>query len=358
VTQHHEPEDRGGKRVLLVRLGSLGDILHALPTLVTLKENFPQWELDWLVEGRWRELLEGNPFLTRIVEFDTLGWRTAPFSRDAWGRLRQAVRLLRERRYDCALDLQGAIKSAIASRLSGAVEVVGFQGAWLREQAAGLFYTRHATPDAVHVVEANLALAKALGAKRVVIGFPLPAGDKEALPKELPRGDFAVVNPGAGWTAKQWSVDGYAQICDALEKSLSLPVVLNCGPGEETLAGQVREACRSSQPFVFSGELAGLIALLRRARILVGPDTGPLHLAAALGVPTVGLYGPTDPRRNGPYGNRGRTLRPENASTSYQHSAPPDGVMERIRPEQVLEAIQELLVERRERVGSPSPAAT
>ena len=339
------------RRVLVVRLGSMGDILHALPTLVTLKENFPQWEVDWLVESRWRGLLQGNPYLTRSVEFDTLGWRAAPFSRDAWGRLRQAVRVMRERRYDCALDLQGALKSALASRLSGAAEVVGFTGAWLREPGASFLYTRRVQPDAVHVVEANLALAKALGAERVVIGFPLPAGDEDALPKELPSGEVAVVNPGAGWAAKRWSLDGYAQVCDALGKTFSLPVVLNCGPGEEALAQQVRGACRSPQPLLYSGDLAGLIALLRRARIVVGPDTGPLHLAAALGVPTVGLYGPTDPRRNGPYGNHHRTLRPENARTSYQHSAQSDGFMEQIRPEQVLEAIRELLAERRDNVG-------
>jgi len=341
------------KRVLLVRLGSLGDIVHALPALVTLKENFPGWELDWLVERRWRDLLQGNPCLTRIIEFDTLKWRTAPLSAASWGEFKAAVGELRERRYDGALDLQGAIKSAIACRLSGAMQVIGLERPWLREPIASVFYSRRVSTSAAHIVEANLALAAALGAARPVVQFPLPPGDASALPSELLHGAFAVINPGAGWAAKQWSASGYAAVCDDLEERYGLPVVINCGPGEAGLSEAVRSACRQAQPGTYCGSLAGLIALLRRAHLMIGPDTGPLHLAAALGVPTVALFGPTDPKRNGPYGNVHLNLRHEDAVTSHSRSGRPNGSIDRIRPGQVIEAVGALLQER-----SQMPAKT
>jgi len=340
------PDAGKAKRVLLVRLGSMGDIIHALPALVTLKESFPDWEIDWLVERRWSALLEGNPCLSRVVEFDTLGWRASPVSTAAWAEFGGALGELRGRHYDWALDLQGALKSAIACRLSGARQVIGFERRWLREPAASVFYSRRVSTNSVHVVEANLALATALGARGAVIRFPLPPGDPSALPAALPSGEIAVINPGAGWLAKQWPPTRYAELSDALEGEYALPVVINCGPGEAALADEVRARCRRAQPFIFSGSIPGLIALLRRTRLMVGPDTGPLHLAAALGTPTVALFGPTDPMRNGPYGNSSCVLRPENAPTSHSRSRPPDDVMDRIRTDEVLEAAGKLLRER------------
>ena len=339
------------RRILMVRLGSMGDIVHALPVLATLQENFPQWEIDWLVESRWRPLLEGNPDLRQIVELDTLAWRKQLFSGKTWSVFRRAIRELRERRYDCALDLQGSLKSAVACRLSGASEIIGFDRPWLKEAAGGVFYTRRVATGAVHVVEANLALAAALGARRLAVRFPLPEGEPDRLPAGFPRDSIAVLNPGAGWRSKCWPAAGYGQVADALEKDFNLRVVLNCGPGEEALAREVQAACQTAKPLLYTGGLPGLIALLRRSRLMLGPDTGPSHLAAALGVPTVALFGPTDPQRNGPYGSRTKSLRPDNAPTSYQHSAVPGEAMSRLQPEQVLSAIRELLAEETEGVG-------
>jgi heptosyltransferase-1 len=208
------------------------------------------------------------------------------------------------------------------------------------------------------VVEANLALAAALGGAPPVFDFPLPPGDPAALPPELPAGELAVINPGAGWQAKQWPADGYASICDALEKQWALPVVLNCGPGEAVLAEEVRRAVRSARTFTFAGSITGLIALLRRARLVIAPDTGPLHMAAALRVPTVALFGPTDPARNGPYGTRSRIFRPENARTSHSRVASGDGLMDRIKPEEVIQAALELLDESKEIFRASRGAAT
>ena len=345
------------RRILIVRFGSMGDIVHGLPVLAALKETFPSWEVDWLVERRWRELLEGIPQLRRVIVFDTLAWRAQAFSWTAWSDLRQAVGALRARRYDCALDLQGSLKSAVACFLSGAAEIIGLEQPWLKEPAGAVLYTRRVRTDATHIVEANLSLACALGAHPPSIHFPLPEGNPDSLPADLPLDGLAVLNPGAGWRSKCWAPEGYAQVCDFLETACSLPAVLNIGPGEEGLARQVQAACRVSQPRVYAGSVSGLIALLRRARIMIAPDTGPLHLAAALGVPSVGLFGPTDPRRNGPYGGSHRALRPENARTSYQHAAGPDQAMDQIHPEQVVSAVRELLDAKHETPGADRPLA-
>lgn len=324
----------------------MGDIVHALPTLATVKENFPEWEVDWLIERRWRELLRDNPYLSRVLEFDTLRWRRSLISPDTWGEFSEAAGKLRERNYDCALDLQGSLKSAMACRLSGAVQITGFERPWLREPGASVFYTRRITPNTAHIVDANLALAESVGARQAVIRFPLPTGDEWKVPPEWRHREIAVINPGAGWQAKQWPPDGYAQICDELDNRYGLSVIVNCGPHETVLAEEVLSACRRTHPGIYSGNLGGLIWLLRQACLMIGPDTGPLHLAAALGVPTVGLFGPTDPKRNGPYGNSHRNLRPEGAVTSHHHSGPADELMVRIRPTQVLDAIHELLQNR------------
>jgi lipopolysaccharide heptosyltransferase I len=343
----------GTKRVLIVRLGSMGDIIHSLPVPVTLKENFPDWEIDWLVESRWRDLLQGNLSLSRVIELDTLRWRKQPLSPAVWGALQNAVATLRQGRYDFALDLQGAIKSAAAAALSGARRIIGFEKPWVKERACAAFYNQRVSTSAVHVVDANLALAQALGAEQNFIRFPLPEGDAARLPVEIPQSGFAVFNPGAGWRSKCWPPESYAAVADALQEEFGFPVFLNCGPGEETLARQVQDSCRRANPQPYSGDLNGLIALLRCSRLMVGPDTGPLHLAAALGVPTVGLFGPTDPRRNGPYGRRHRSLRPADAQTSYRHSSADGAAMRSIQPVHVIETIRELLREEEEESNSP-----
>src|SRR5262249_17295850 len=160
-------------------------------------------------------------------------------------------------------DLQGAIKSALACQISGARQILGFRDPWLRERPAGIFYTRRVSATGTHVVEANLALAAALGAARPVFEFPIPPGHPSAIPSGIPAGELALINPGAGWQAKQWSAAGYSAICDALEERFALPVVLNCGPGETGLAEQVRGLTQRARPSLFSGPIPGLIALLR-----------------------------------------------------------------------------------------------
>jgi heptosyltransferase-1 len=310
-----------------------------------VKQRFPECEIDWLVENRWRELLVDNPSLHRVIDVDTLEWRKRPFSPAVWSALADRLAALRECHYDYALDLQGAVKSAVACAVSGARQTIGFDTPWVKEAPSAALYTRRVRVTAQHVVDANLELAAALGARRGEVRFPLPPGDSSLLAPQLPTSSFAVFNPGAGWRSKCWPPENYAALADALDAEFQIPVVLNLGPGEEPLASEIENACRRANPQRFSGTLTALIALLRRSRLMVGPDTGPLHLAAALGVPTVGLFGPTDPNRNGPYGRRQRSLRSSGVVTTYRHSSEEGVEMRKITPEQVLEAIRELFHE-------------
>ena len=333
------------RRILIVRFGSMGDVIHGLPVASALKERFPKCEIDWLVENRWRDLLLENPSLHRVIDVNTLEWRKRPFSPAVWSALAARLAALRESHYDYALDLQGAVKSAVACAISGARQTIGFDTPWVKEPPCAALYTRRVRVTTQHVVDANLALAAALGARCSEVRFPLPPGDPSLLPPHLPSSNFAVFNPGAGWRSKCWPPESYAALADALDAEFHIPVVLNLGPGEEPLASDIESNCRRANPQRFSGTLRALIALMRRSRLMVGPDTGPLHLAAALGVPTVGLFGPTDPRRNGPYGRRQRSLRPPGAVTTYRHSSEEGAEMRRITAEQVLEAIRELFPE-------------
>ena len=330
------------KRILIARLGSMGDIIHTLPVAAALKDSFPSWDIDWLVEKRWRGLLDGNPCLSEIVEIDTHLWRKQLGSASTWREIRELRKRLRDRHYDFALDAQGAIKSAVCCWLSGANEILGFESRWLKEPLCRVFYSIQVAPTAEHIVEINLALAKRLGANIDVVRFPLPQGDPKRSPTSLEQVQYAVLNPGAGWRSKCWPPEYYSALADLLQRECGLISILNCGPGEETLAQQVQNNCTVANPKVFQDNLNGLIALLRKSKLMVGSDSGPLHLAAALGVPTLGLYGPTDPNRNGPYGRLHQSIRPEGAETSYKHSPEESLAMRSILPDQVFQSIQEL----------------
>lgn len=281
---------------LIVRLGSLGDIVHTLPAAAALRASFPQARIDWVVESKWLPLLAGNPDVNQAI----------PLDRSSWSALRARVGRLRAARYDCVLDFQGLYKSAVLARLTGAPKRIGWDRRYAREGGAALFYTHPVVPTAAHVVDQNLELAQSAGARRGAVRFPLPActqADREFdqyLAAQNLR-DYFVLSPDGGWRAKCWPPERYGELHRRLAERLSLRGVVNYGPGEESLAEAVRSAAGQPEPVLFSASLDGLLALLRGAKFFVGGDTGPLHLAVALGTPVIGLYGPTDPARNGPY---------------------------------------------------------
>lgn len=295
------------QRFLIVRLSSIGDIVHALPAAAALAETFPEARIDWAVEKCYALLLEGNPHLHLIVEIDTLGWRRHLTSSETWREIGIGVSDLRRTPYDAALDFQGLWKSAVVGWLSHAHERVGFAERWLREPSAGVLYTQRVTPrEHVHVVEENLALAARLGAHTKRWQFPLPWNDEDdayvdmqlaALGSE----DFFIVNPGGGWRSKCWSPENYAALIRQLAGVLPEQILLTGSPAEEPMIGEILKNAGSQRAHYFPSTLVQFIALARRARLFIGGDTGPLHLAAAVGAPIVGIYGPTDPVRNGPF---------------------------------------------------------
>lgn len=339
-------------RLLVVRLGSLGDIVHALPAVATLRAAFPQARLDWLVESRWQELIELNPDITNVIPVDTRGWRRLWYRADTWYALAGLVQTLRRARYDTAVDLQALTKSALLARLSGAPRRLGFEYGVAKEGGATLFYTETARPpERTHVVEMNLALANAAGARQLQVRFPLPTTpEDEASVGELLRThhlrDFFILSPGGGWGSKRWPVERYAMLHNALARQRGWRSVVNAGPGEEHLVSEFMSRARVTRPVHVPLSLRQLVALVRRARLLVSGDTGPLHLAAALGTPVVGLYGPTDPVRNGPYGRYAVVLHhPELGTTTYKHEDKPSPALLAITVEEVLRAIERCLEE-------------
>jgi heptosyltransferase I len=297
-------------QILVIRLSSIGDIVHALPAVAALAQTLPDAEIAWAVEKRFAELLEGNPFVRRVIPLDTIGWRrhwkAAKTLRDIVDELSEVRRF----HADVAIDFQGLVKSAALARLSSARRRVGFGGRWLRESAARVFYSD--TVEArgrSHVVEENLALAERAGAQPVVRQhwqFPLPgpADAAHRVEERLARlrvRRFLVINPGGGWMSKRWAPDRYARLISELEDERDCAVLLTGSPAEEPVIHGILGQARAPHAMYFASTLAEYLALVRRACLFVGGDTGPLHLAAAVGTPIVAIYGPTNPARNGPF---------------------------------------------------------
>ncbi|MFN3323259.1 MAG: glycosyltransferase family 9 protein [Bryobacteraceae bacterium] len=307
--------------ILVVRLGSMGDILHTLPAAASLKHSFPHSRLSWAVDPKWLPLLEDNPFLDATI----------PLVRRGIGDFFRARRKLRETRHQVAVDFQGLIQSAVAASLARPDRIYGFHQSEVRERFAALFYSTGVQTRSKHVVDKNLELAAAAGAANVLQVFPVPAGRPEG---ELPREPFVLASPLAGWVSKQWPLENYSDLGQRLRTELGLRLVLNGAPGSEAILASVKNAALH-----ISG-LAGLIDATRKATAVVGLDSGPMHLAAALSKPGVALFGPTDPERNGPYCDTMTILRSPRARTSYKRRTEIDPSMHDITPEAVLEALK------------------
>jgi lipopolysaccharide heptosyltransferase I len=337
-------------RLLVVRLGSLGDIVHALPAVSSLRAAWPQARLDWLVEARWQELIELNPDISNVIPVDTRGWRRALLRPSTWRSLTGLQETLRRANYEAAIDFQGLYKSALLARLSRAPRRLGFAKGFLKEAGAARFYTEPVRPpENTHVIEMNLAVARAAGARESPAQFPLPTtGEDEAAVEQMLAThrlrDFVILSPGGGWGSKCWPVERYALVHNSLARERGWRTVVNAGPGEESLASEFMVRARVTRPVHLTLSLRQLVALTRRARLLISGDTGPLHLAAALGTPVVGLYGPTDPVRNGPYSPRAVVLHHrEQATITYKHEDKPSPALLAITVEEVIAAVNRCL---------------
>jgi heptosyltransferase-1 len=330
-------------RFLLVRLGSLGDVIHALPAASALRDAYPEARIDWLIEPQWRRLLEGNPDLSEIISLE----------KKSAGGLIATVRKLRAAHYSCAIDFQGLYKSALPVFASGAPRRIGFASTYAREGFASLFYTDKINPRGAHKVDHNLTLAEAAGARTSSPRFPLTLRpeDEKQVTQELARhdiADFYVLNPAGGWRSKCWPPERYGELHHRLAVQHGWRAIISFGPGEERLAQELVSAAGTPAPVAIPLGLGPLMALLRRAKFVVSADTGPLHLASALGMPVVGLYGPTDPARNGPYGAQNETQsivirNPSKSETTYRRGASYSSPMLSITVDQVADAVARLV---------------
>jgi heptosyltransferase I len=304
----------GDPRFLLIRMGSLGDIIHALPAASALRDAFPKARIDWAIEPKWTRLLEGNRDISGVVSVD----------RKSAKAIARTVRALRSAEYTCAVDFQALYKSAMLAYASGAPRRVGFQSSYAREGLAVLFYTDRLNPRGPHKVDHNLTLVEHVGAKLSQARFPLSIRpeDDESVTRELEAqrlGQYFVLNPGGGWRSKCWPPERYGALSQKLYERFGWRGVVSVGPGEEHLAEQVIKASGTRPPAVMALGLGPLMALLKRAKFVISADTGPLHLASALGAPVVGLFGPTDPSRNGPYSPNDVVVRnPRSCETTYR----------------------------------------
>jgi heptosyltransferase I len=296
-------------RILIVKLGSIGDIMHTLPSLAAIRRARPEAEISWVVERRAAEILRDNPFLNSLIEVDTKALRRWPVSGETLLAPRQQLRRLRASSFDAALDFQGLLKSATIARLSKAKRSYGFAREALREPPSRFLLTKAVkVPLRSHVIVKNLALVEgALGlpVPSDPAAFEFPIGINSAHEREAEEAaagtgrGFAILNPGGGWPTKLWDAGRFGTLADELWTHHGLTSLVTYGPGEVELAETVVRASRSGRARAVSPSLKGFYALARRASLYVGGDTGPTHLAVAAGTPVAGLFGPTEWWRNG-----------------------------------------------------------
>jgi len=295
-------------RILIIKLSSIGDIVHTLPALLALKASFPHAEIDWLVEKKASNILKNHPGLNQVIEVDTQQWRRSFCRKQLYQEMLSCVTQLRRRHYDVAFDFQGLWKSAGFGFVSGCKCLVGFDKAHLKEPSCRILYGQTVSPSGTdtHVIELNQALVRSQGATTGPVAFELNVAkaDRSYINAQLVAhglNEFIILNPGSGWVTKNWAPVNYGLLHNRIKKQLGMSTVLTWGPGEEGLVKEVMATCQSEPPVTFSTTIPQFIALACRARLFVGGDTGPLHLAAACNTPVVGIFGPTDPLRNGPF---------------------------------------------------------
>jgi lipopolysaccharide heptosyltransferase I len=291
---------RAPERILVVKFGSLGDIVHCLPSVRQILDHFPKAEVDWLIERKNQTVVEMSGLDVRLVPIDTYQWRNSPGIGSA-REILEFVWALRTDGYDCAIDFQGLLKSAFVSYLSAAPVRIGWERDFLKESASRFFYTEVVTPRRVHIIDQQMELLRPLGIDPnwdTPAPIRAPETARESMAQHLGAiGEFVLVNPGGGWPTKRWEPDRFAELAGRLRGG-GLEVVVTWGPGEEAIARQV---ARDSGAVLVPSSLTELVALCERASLFVGGDTGPMHFAAAVGTPLVSIFGPTSSDRNGPF---------------------------------------------------------
>jgi lipopolysaccharide heptosyltransferase I len=322
-------------RILIIKPSAIGDVVHALPVLNLLRRHWPAAKIDWLVTPACAGLLEGHPQLDEVVLFNRRhygpGWYKPAI---AWEFIRWTYQL-RRRRYDLVIDLQGLFRSGWLAWATGAPRRIGFANA---REGGWIFYTQriHAGTVDQHAVERYLKLAQALGCSTGPIEFHLAVSDADhqaasvLLEGEEP---FAVLLPGTNWPTKRWPIEHFAALVGPLRERFGLRAIVAGGPDESQLAQQIPGAVNLAGRTT----LGQLTALLQRADLIIANDSGPMHIAAALGRPLVSLFGPTNPVRTGPFNRADSVLRINIAcSPCYSRKCTHQSCLRWLSPDDVL----------------------
>jgi heptosyltransferase-1 len=334
-------------KILIVRVGAMGDVLHALHAVAALRHARPDWQIDWVVDPRWAPLLvdvKGNgPIVNRVHLAETKLWSRSPMSATTLRSVLDLRRALRRERYDLVVDMQGTLRSAVIGWMAGGQQFAGYSDP--RESLAASFYRTKRRRSGRHVIEQGAGLlGEACGIALEPDAVDLPHDEwADNWAADLV-GDrrICVLAAGAGWGAKRWPVEKYGALARELH-AMGLEVVVNAPRKDDALAAEIISASGNAAEMVVCN-VTGLIALMRRATLLVGGDSGPTHMAAALGVPLVALFGPTDPVRNGPWGPGAKTvLRNPASATSYKHVVAVDAGLANIPVQAVVEAVRGLI---------------
>ncbi|PYT70711.1 MAG: hypothetical protein DMG39_15055 [Acidobacteria bacterium] len=334
-------------RFLVVRLGSLGDIVHTFPAVAGLRESLPKAEIVWLTHPRWKDLVESSELASEI-------WQVEP---RAYRSVRDVLARIRKRKFTAAIDYQGLWKSAALPFLGGVPRRIGFSSHAVREFGVPLLYTDRVRTTRAHVADQNGELSQRAGARNGVAPFLLSVPSlQEAFALQLLRGfnaaRYVALSPAGGWRSKCWLPERYGALCLQIHAKLGMRCILNQGPGDEDCIAAVKAASGDAAPIACSSSLHQLMVLLRNAICVVGGDTGPLHLAVALGTPVVALFGPTDPARNGPYRpgcdpGKDIVLRSSHAVTTYKREDQPDSSLLELEVASVFDAVSRQVEARR-----------
>ena len=308
--------------IAIVKLSAIGDVVHALPVASALRKEYPKAHLSWIVEGKAREIVDGNPDLDEVIIFEKARWlKEFPYPHRTililWDIIRFAQRL-HKARFDLVIDLQGLIKSGVLTWLTGGNTRIGFSAACCREPVNARFTNFHVTPcqEDVHIIDQCLSLVRGLGADTEQKQFKMhiPEKEQEYIKKFLEKKGVAkdksllIINPGAGWETKQWGDENYAQLADRLIGDLGMEVIFLWGPSELDMIKPIQKKMQQRALRDCPTTLKQSMALMQRAQLFIAGDTGPLHIAAALDIPCLGIYGPSSPERNGPYGKIHRVV--------------------------------------------------
>lgn len=349
------------QRVLIVRLSAIGDVVHTLPALAALRRAMPDAHLAWIVESLSAPLLEGHPMLDELIVYPRDRWQRQGYLRSLPGDSWDFFRAMRRRRFDVAIDFQGLTKSALIPWMSSIPARIGYGGKDSRELSRWFYTVRCEPPDDIrHVVQRNLYLLTALGVSGQSVEFPLPdfGAERESVDRQLGQQGIAggekmvFLNPGAGWETKRWPPQYYGRLASLIARATGTAVLITWGPAEERLV----ETAMAEVPPDLRGRVhrappttvREFAALLDRCSVIVGGDTGPVHLAAARGVPVVGIYGGSDPKRNGPLGaTEIRILAaadvPCHPCWRVRCDSPPPRCLTAITPEIALDAVWAIL---------------